>query len=116
MPPEPDSPDPNSRFRDRRAQARKRRRHHRSIALAVLLIAAAAVALGATVIGTRQHGFGKSADQGKSWKEQTKPASPRPMPEAYGAFKGPFERAFYLNSGENQARSVNVLPGKLVNY
>jgi len=81
VPPEPDSPDPNSRFRDRRAQARKRRRHHRSIALAVLLIAAAAVALGATVIGTRQHGFGKSADQGKSWKEQTKPASPRPMPD-----------------------------------
>ena len=61
MPPESESADPNERFRSRRAQAVKRRRHHRTAGLVVLLTAAGLVVLGATVIGARGHGAGKSS-------------------------------------------------------
>ena len=80
MPPESEIDDPNERFRERRSQARKRRHHHRNFALAALAIAAALVVLGATVIGTRHHGSGKSAAATRKAKKKTKPAGPRALP------------------------------------
>ncbi len=79
MPPE--SADLNERFRERRSEARKRRRHHRTVALAALLIATALVVLGATVIGTRHLGSGRSATHTKSAaKKKSPPAGPRALP------------------------------------
>jgi hypothetical protein len=102
VPSEPASPDPNSSFRERRAQARKRRRHHRTGALAVLLVAAATVALGATVIGTRDHGSVKSAARAKQAKKRSKPSGPRPFPAEV--------------RGVHVTMALASLPGKLEHY
>jgi hypothetical protein len=80
VPPESDLGDPNERFRERRSQARKRRHHHRTFALAALLIAVALLVLGATVIGTRHLGSGKSSVAAKTAKKKSKPAGPRQLP------------------------------------
>jgi hypothetical protein len=82
VPPDREPADPNERFRSRRENARKRRRHHRTFALALLLIAGALVALGATWIGTRHLGSGKStAKHAKAAKMKVaKPVGPRALP------------------------------------
>jgi hypothetical protein len=79
--PEFERADPNERFRQRRAQSRRRRRLRRTGTLSVLVVAAALIALGATVIGTRQHGSsGNQAQAQADKKKEPKPERPHPLP------------------------------------
>jgi hypothetical protein len=102
VPPESETADPNDRFRERRSQARKRRHHHRTFALAALLIAVVLVVLGATVIGTRHLGSGKSTAATKKSSKKSKPAGPRPLPAEV--------------RGVHVTMALASLPGKLDEY
>jgi len=99
--PELERADPNERFRERRAQARRRRRVRGAVAFGALVIAAALVALGATVIGTRAHGSGRSEAHAKGAKKKLRPR-PRPLPTEV--------------RGVHVTMALASLPGKIGEY